>query len=227
MENIEILKLPSNGLVGDTPKEVNVRNMKGKELSTLYSSLTEAAIDKVISDVTTPSLEPNTLCDQDKSAILHMSRVLTFGQEVEQTLRCPFCGKIDTYTLDYEDFPITLLDDTWMSSAITMPDGKVITKRIPTKADWDVIYRHKEKRNLDETYAFILLQASKIAMIDGKAWPIGEVIGYLENLPGKDLMYLVKELDVKFGIDTTFTVECKVCHSDFTGGLGINADLFR
>jgi hypothetical protein len=227
MNNIDNVKLPSNGLIDNVPSEVQVRGMKGREISTLYSSLNEAAIEDVIRNVTTPSLQPDILCDEDKKCILHKTRVLTFGNEIEQSLRCPFCGNIHTYIIDYDNFNFVLLDEDILSKTVVMSDGKVITKAIPTKASWDAIHRYKDKRNLPDTYAFLLLQAARIGTIDGKHIGMSDLIEYLENLPGNELVNLSKALDIKFGLDTTFKVECNSCHTDFTGGIGINADMFR
>jgi len=227
MNNIERVKLPSNGLLRNVPDEVVIRGMKGIELSTLFSSFNEAAVEDIIKNVTDPSLDPDILCDEDKKFILHKTRVLTFGSPLDQTLRCPFCGKIHTYVLDYDNFETVYLDEEALLEEVTMPDGKVITKAIPTKLDWDAAHKHKEKRNLPDSYSYILLQAVRIGKVNGSKKSISELVDYLENLPGKDLLYLVKKLDIKFGLNTTFTVECQSCHIDFTGGVGINADTFR
>jgi uncharacterized C2H2 Zn-finger protein len=201
--------------------------MKGKELSTLFSSFNEAAVDEIIKAVTDPSVDPDMLCDEDKKFILHKTRVLTFGNMLDQTLRCPFCGKIHTYNIDYDNFELSHLDEDWLNEKITMPDGKVITKAIPTKADWNAAHKHKEKRGLPDSYSYLLLQAIRISHVDGSRKTLSELIDYLENLPGRDLSFLTRKLELKFGLDTTFTVECQSCHTDFTGGVGINADMFR
>lgn len=227
MNNVKKIQLPSNGLVGETPAEVTIRGMKGREISTLYSSLTEAAIEEIIKEVTNPSLNPDDLCDEDKSVILHETRRLTFGDEVEQSLRCPICGKIHKYVISYDDLNFVLLDEDKMAEVLTTKGGKRITRRVPTKKDWTAIHRHKEKRNLPDTYAFLLLQISKINTIDNKKPSILEMVEYLENLPGKELLEIVEFLDNNFGLDTTYKVECNFCHTDFTGGIGINADLFH
>lgn len=227
MNNIDKVVLPSNGLLEDTPKEVKIRGMKGREISTIFSSLTEASIDAVLTEVTEPKVNPSLLTDEDKTFILHKTRELTFGDKVEQSLRCPICGHIDSYEISYGDLEFTLLEEDMLNEEIKMSDGKVITKKIPVKSDWDKIRRYKEKRNLPDDYSFILLQAIRIKTIDGSAKSLGEVITYLENLPGKDLIALHDRLAIKFGLDTSFKVNCKSCKTEFTGGIGINADLFR
>lgn len=225
MNNIEKVILPSNGLLG-VEREVTIRGMKGIEISTLFSSLTDAAIDNIIKSVTDPSLDPENLCDEDKKFILHKTRVLTFGNNIEQTLRCPYCRNIHTYELNYKDFEVTLLEEDYITKVIEIGNDKIIP-RIPNSKVFNEINRYKDKANLSSDYTFILLQVARIDTVNGKKIPIVKMIEYLENLPGVELVKLSKELDVKFGLNTTFIVECNNCNTAFTGGIGINADLFR
>ena len=226
MDNIDRVKLPSNGLLG-TPAEVVIRGMKGKEISTLYSSLNEPAIEAIIKTVTDPSLDPASLCDEDKYYILHKTRTLTFGDDIKQTLKCPFCGNIEEHDVSYANFESKSLELEDLDITIELDNGMKVTRQVATKVTWNAINSHKEKRNLPPEYSFILLIASKIKTIDGKRMSIGELVGLLENLPGNDLVRLSEKLVLKFGLDTTYKVPCKKCKLDITGGIGINADMFR
>jgi len=226
MNNIDKKVLPSNGLLENVPKEVIIRGMKGREISTLFSSLTDASIEQVIKDVTEPSLDPEILSDEDKAFVLHTTRVLTFGPEITQTLRCPFCGHIQEHEISYDNFNVTLLDENFLEEELVL-DDKTIKRRIATSEVISSARMYKEKMNLPDSYSFILLQAAKIETINGKKKTIAELVEYLENLPGKELVKVAKFLDSKFGIDTTFEVECSKCKTAFTGGIGINADMFR
>jgi hypothetical protein len=226
MNNIDKKVLPSNGLLKDVPREVTIRGMKGREISTLFSSLTDASIDAIIKDVTEPSLEPDLLCDEDKAFILHQTRVLTFGSEVQQTLRCPICGHIHDYVFNYDDFEINYLEENHLEEELTIGD-QTIKRRIPTSETMAELKRYKEKFNLPDSYAFILLQAGKIGSINGKKKTTTELVQYLENLPGNELVKVSRFLDRKFGLETTVQVECVNCKTAFAGGIGINADLFR
>lgn len=226
MNNIDKKVLPSNGLIEGVPKEVTIRGMKGREISTLFSSLTDASIEAIIKDVTNPSLDPEDLTDEDKAFILHQTRVLTFGRELQQTLRCPFCKHIDHYILNYDDFEIIYLDENHLNDELVLED-KTIKRRLVTVEHLKEARAYKEKINLPDSYAFILLQATRIGSINGKKKSIAELVEYLENLPGKELVKVARFLDVKFGLQTDFTVECTNCHTAFTGGVGINADMFR
>lgn len=226
MNNIEKKTLPSNGLLEDVPKEVTIRGMKGREISTLFSSLTDASIEAIIKEVTEPSLDPDILSDEDKAFVLHQTRVLTFGTEIQQTLRCPFCGHIHDYILDYSDFEVTLLPHDHLEEEFVLEDTK-IKRRIPNKEILKSARSYKDKVNLPDDYAFILLLATKIGSINGKKKSVSELVEYLENLPGKELVKVSQFLDVPHGMKTDYTVECVNCKTAFTGGIGVNADMFR
>lgn len=227
MNNIDKKVLPSNGLMSGIPREVTIRGMLGREISTLFSSLTDSAVDAVIANVTDPELDPEMLCDEDKQFILHQTRILTFGSEIQQTLRCPFCGHVHDYVVNYDDLDLTYLEEDVLNGILTLEDNTKIERRIPTARVMGDIIHYKEKTKAPQSYAFIFLQVARIGKVNGKARSIGELVEYLENLPGKELLKISKFLDIKFGIDTTFTVECNKCGTAFTGGIGINADLFR
>ena len=226
MNNIDKKVLPSNGLIENVPKEVTIRGMKGREISTLFSSLTDASIEQIITDVTQPSLDVDLLPDEDKAFILHITRVLTFGNEIQQTLKCPFCGHVDDYVINYDDFSVTYLPDDYLEKELKLED-KIIKRRIPSKETMKAAKAYKDRVGLPDSYAFILLQAAKIGSINGKKKSFAELVEYLENLPGNMLVKISDFLNVKFGIETTFEVECTGCKTSFTGGIGINADMFR
>lgn len=226
MNNIDKKVLPSNGLIEGVPKEVTIRGMKGKEISTLFSSLTDASIESIIKEVTDPRLDPEELTDEDKAFILHQTRVLTFGHELQQTLRCPFCKHIDNYILDYKNFEVIYLNENHLTDELEL-DGVTIKRRLVNTELLKEARNYKNKVNLPDDYAFILLQATRIASLNNKKKTIAELVEYLENIQGKDLVKVARFLDAKFGLQTDFTVECSNCHTAFTGGVGINADMFR
>lgn len=224
--------LPSNGFLG-YPREVTIRAMNGRELSMAYSILNETTIDEIIYNVIEPKIEVSQLCDEDKAFILHSTRVLTFGHKIDQVLRCPFCGEIHTYTIDYRDLETTYLESEEQTSGLfTLPNGDEIKKQIPTSARFSEINLYKTKHNIPAYDSFLLLQVAKIEYIKVKEdarriRSITELMDYLANIPGNDFMDVAEFLDVKFGLNTTFEAECKGCGTTLTGGIGITADLFR
>jgi hypothetical protein len=226
MQNVDKVKLPSNGLLG-APEEVGIRSMTGREISTIFSSLNEESLNRVISAVTEPNLDPSTLCDEDKYFILHKTRTLTFGDEIVQTLKCPFCNHMEEYTINYDQFDLKYLAMEDLAVEVTVGKDTVISRKIPLRSDWEKINTYKEKRKLTDDYAYILLQAAKVDKVNGERKSLGEVVTLLESIPGNDLVRLARVFDLRFGLDTTYIQPCGKCKIDLTGGVGINADMFR
>lgn len=239
MINVKEYILPSNGFLG-YDKKVNIRGMKGYELSTAMSSLTEAAMNKIIESVIEPTISADMLCDEDKFFILHMARVQTFGDEISQAQRCPFCGDIHTYDINYKDFKVKYIESeeevsgekeyTWENKVKGTKHKLVVKKKVPTADDFTAIKLYQEKHNPSPDFAAVLLMISRIKYIifDGKKYTtISELLNLLLDLNGVIFLEVSDFIKTEFGLDTTFVVDCKKCKTAITGGIGINADLFR
>lgn len=233
MVNVKEYILPSNGHLGYA-KKVNIRSMKGGELSTAMSSLTAASMDRIIEAVMQPLISADMLSDEDKFFILHMARVQTFGDILSQAIRCPFCGEIHTYDVNYNDFKVKYLDNEDEASGeknIEFGTNKLtVKKRIPTAEDFADIKLYQEKHKPNADFAFILYMIAKIKYIilnDKKYTTISELMNLLVDLDGLAFLEIDEFVKTEFGLDTTFIVDCKTCKIAVTGGVGINADLFR
>lgn len=228
--NIEKVILPTNGLVGYN-REVSISAMKGRHLSTILSSLDDGAIDKVIEDIIDPSIPIEDLTDEDKTFILHKARALTFGNNIKQTLKCPICGEVHNYELNYDIFDVKILEqeDAEREFIFEFKNKTLtITNKIPTGSTWDEIEQYKRRYNPDQTLAYILLQVAHIDTINGKRWSVNEMVNFLaDEIPADILVELAKAFELKYGFDPTYVVECPKSGTAFTGGLAITADLFR
>jgi len=230
MLNINKYKLPSNGLLG-YQDEVSIRSMTGRELSTAYSSLSDASIEEIIKGVIEPKIDLRIMADEDKLFILHTTRVLTFGKELRQVLRCPICGEIHDYEVNYDDFKIDYLDIKEESSILKLKDTDIEVKRkIPVAEDYLEAKYFQEKYSIPERDSFLILQALKVEYIkdDKKHYrTMREKVDYLGDLQGSLFMDIVEFVNVRFGLNTNFNVECKSCSNVIQGGVGISADFFR
>jgi hypothetical protein len=103
----------------------------------------------------------------------------------------------------------------------------VLEARIPTARTFEEIDTYKTKRNLPDSYAYLLLAASKVKSINGVRKSISELVLWLEQIPGKYVIQIAEGLTIKFGLDTTFLVPCESCKIEYPGGIGLNADMFR
>lgn len=225
---IDKLKLPSNGLLG-VASEIGVKAMTGAQLTKVYSSLSDESIDSIIREVTVPSLDPKELCDEDKTAILYFTRLLTFGDTMIHYFKCPVCESVHRYEISYNDLSVTYLKEA--SHTIELSNGDKLHIRIPTQAIHQSIelFRDKHKVSPFDSYIlYIMSRVSKVEKNDGSNISSQfELFNYLKDLPGNVFGEIPDIIDIKFGLNTTAKVECPKTHADFMGVLGINADFFR
>lgn len=226
--NIKKINLVSDGLLENVPETITVREMKGSELSTVFSNFNDEAVEYVIESVIVDEgIDIDDLTEQDKHLILHTTRVLTFGNTITQTLRCPFCNQIHDYDIDYSEFDIDLLDETYLSDSKFTVGEHTYERKIPTARDFKTIKRFKERANISFQDDFIVLQMLHIKSVDGKVLPNSTLIDLLKDIPAKELLEVSKKLSTKFGLNTNYAVECLACGNEIQGVLGITPNLFR
>ncbi|MCK9517371.1 MAG: hypothetical protein M0Q87_15210 [Ottowia sp.] len=225
---IDTLRLPSNGMLG-VPQEIEVKALTGKELNMVYSSLSDASINEIIRRITVPSLDPLTLCDEDKGAILYFTRLLTFGNDITQFLKCPHCGKVHEVVAHYSDFIMHYLDD--FTSTFNLDNGDKVYKRIPTAEIQKEIDYFKEKHSVGSLDSYLLYLLARIEkVVTSKGETISNrllLFHYLGDLPGKSFGDIVENIKTQFGLEVTFPAECPETDREFLGVVGINADFFR
>lgn len=226
---IEKFKLPSNGLLG-APAEVKIKAMRGRELNMVYSSLSDASIDKIIERVTDPSLDPEELCDEDKSAILYYTRLLTFGEYIDQHMKCPHCGGIHKVSANYSEFVLTLLEEDNLK-VVHLDNGDELHRRVPTpkiQKEIELFKKRYEVDVLDSQLLLMMTRIDKIVKEDGTTIRnLKMLFDYLADLEGRIFGDIIDNIDIKFGLNTTFEIECPETLLTFKGVTGINADFFR
>ena len=224
---IDKLKLPSNGLLG-VPKEINVKALTGRELNMIYSSLSDASVNEVIKRITEPQMDPDLLCDEDKGAILYFSRLLTFGENIDQFFKCPHCGQIHKQTVRYSDLTVNYLEE--FDSVIELGNGDKVYKRVPTQEIQNEINQFKEKNNIDAFDSYLLYLLARIEKVVTPNEIINNrflLFNYLGDLHGKEFAKIMDNIEVNFGLDVTFRAFCPNTKLEFVGVVGINADFFR
>ncbi len=228
MKLFENIKLPSNGLLNNVPKEVTIRALNQGELATIYASLDNAPIEEVLKGILGDQVDVTLLPDEDKIFILHKIREVTFGNNLVQGLRCQFCGYIDNYEVHYEDFKVNYLEPI---EPITLSNGDKVKKKVLTKKD------HEEAQYLKDKYPSMtkgnLFTMGVAVFIDYIETPKGilktllDKYNYLLTTDVNDFVAITEYNITNFGLDTTFIVECTNCKTHFTGGIGLSADIFR
>lgn len=229
---IEKVALPSNGLLGYA-KEVEISELSGLGLTSVYESLTDASIDFALSSALR-GVEVSELCDEDKLFLLLKARVLTIDSVVVQPVISPYTGNVQPQEVDLTQFSYTALTQEMLDETITIKDikGKEYTfsRRVATKEIIESLLKTKEKNLLSDRYIGILRIVSKLSpIVNGENKPTIETIQLLaDSIPGTELLKLYKFADnLVFGLDLTYTATCKETNQEFLGVFGLSADLFR
>lgn len=224
---VKKIKLGSNGQVEGIPSEITVRALKGKELSLIFTSLTEASIDTVIKAIVEEDIDIGLLPDEDRFQILLTAKEITFGPEIKQQFLCPYCNHTFEHTMLVDDLEFTSLEKELFTKEHELSNGDKIKLRLPNKSIWQQIEKARNTLNYTFDYDYLFLLASKIKIVNSKELSITGVIDYLENLPGKYFREISDLTKFKFGYTKTYEIECEKCNNTFLGGIGVNADLFR
>lgn len=234
---IEKIKLPSNGLLG-YPADITIREMKGSELSAIYTSLSDASVEYVLGKciVEPEGLDVSELSDQDKAFIMVKLRIISLGDTVKQFVRSPYSSKMQEVEVDLTALDVVYLSEEELGRELTIKDQNnkeySFKRRIPNKKVMEEILIAKEKHNIssydDALLRVVSLMDPKIKAPDGyKVRPVHEMVDFLSNLPGKVLLEVFKYIDLQFGIVPTFTAICEQTKQEFLGVLAFSADLFR
>jgi len=231
---IEKVKLPSNGLLG-YPAEVTIRDLKGSELSAVYTSLSDASVDYVLESVIKEkdeAFDVSKLADQDKFFLLLKLRIMTLGPIIGQVINSPFSKKSQKVEVDLSKLDVIYLTQEALDKTIEVEDQNkkkfIISRRIPNKEIIEQILVVKEKHNIS-SYDDALLRLVSLLnpKINDKIRPVNEFVDFLANLPGQQLLNIYKFAELQFGISPVYEVECEDTKQTFLGVLAISADLFR
>lgn len=228
MIELDKIKLPSNGLL-KVPKEITIRGLNVGELATIYASMSDASIDTVLKGIIQVSFDTNLLTDEDKSFILHRARQLTFGTDIVVGTRCPFCGEIESaHSVSYDDFKVDYLTPEIVNEELELSNGDKVTRNFPTEFDKEQVKKLIMNFSLTSPGdKFTLSQVLLLDKVNGSKLSALDKLNYIRNMTPMDFSKLVQFNIYKYGINTTYTVECKGCGQTYTGGIGLSADLFR
>lgn len=236
---IEKVKLPSNGLLG-YPAEVTVRELKGSELSVIYTSLSDSSVDYVLKQALvddSKNIDLDMMADQDKLFLLIKLRILTLGPNLIQNVKSPYgTQRIQEVELDLASMEVMYLEQKELDKELEVTDQNgtvyVLKRRVPNRKVIEEIMEAKEKHNIssydDALLRMVSLLDPKIKAPNGyKARPVHEVVDFLGNLPGRQLKEVYNFVEMPFGINPTFEVECEETRQSFLGVVAFSADLFR
>ena len=220
----ETITLPSNGVFyeSDFPINLTIRSLTTSEEQLLYGSPVDSAIDAILKKcIVEPTNYPiNDLIPADKMYILYKLRILSYGQEYNQMIFCPFCNYEGVTVLDLDTLPCEELDDTKVRVPLklTLPISKdVVELRVLTEQDYNNIKTRAQKlsKKLNLPYNQVehkLRCAKQIKAVNGNKMDSFLAEKYYESIPVKDMRYIQSALNsIKVGYQGHLDIVCPSC----------------
>lgn len=238
----ESFKLPSKGLIYDTPikADVTLRSMTTMEEMKLlsHSDTPYKLMSDIIQDCLKEPLEIPVydLCMGDYQFLLHKLRVVTYGSDYKMIIKCPNCGKLVNSSCNLDSLSVNEYDDSYTElTRITLPmSKKIIDMRYQTPRMLDDIeYKKKEmqkktKSNVD--YGLLYTLISLIEKIDGQVVNPIALEEFVKKLPMRDVNFILssaKKMNEKVGVDNMVIAKCSDCGYETVTPFFITSEFFE
>lgn len=223
----EKITLPSNGVFYDQDFPINlvIRSLTTNEEQLLYGSITETVIDKILSNcIVEPANFPiDELIPADKTFILFKLRILSYGQEYNQTIYCPYCNHEGVAILDLDQLPCDELDEDKIKLPLklTLPMSKdVIELKVLTEKDYKTIKERAQKVSKRLSLPFGQVEhklrfAKQIKSINGEKVDSFLAEKYYGEMHVRDVKYIESALNsLKVGYQGVLEAICPACERD-------------
>lgn len=223
----ERITLPSNGVFYDQdfPTTLTIRSLTTDEEQLLYGSTSETTIDRIISKcIVEPSDFPiDELIPADKMFILFKLRIISYGQDYNQTIFCPYCNYEGLSVLDLDQLPCEELDESKIKVPLklTLPMSKdIIELRVLTEKDYKTIKERAQKVSKRLSLPFGQVEhklrfAKQIKSINGEKIDSFMAERYYSSMHVRDVKYIESALNsIKIGYQGYIDMKCPACHKD-------------
>lgn len=241
---MEGYKLPSGGLIYDTPVNatVELRSMTARdEMKRLNPSTTQF---KTLADIIEgcliekPAIHVYDMALGDYEFLLHKLRIVTYGDEYKMQLRCPFCGEEIEAVSHLEELTIKDFDLDKFNSlrTFTLPrSGSTVTLKFQTPRLLDEQegkareLRRKFKDAEIDFNTFALLSLI-IDTVDGVKLDANKQDAFINKLPAGDMAKIINNLDQLnrcVGLDNNLTIDCPKCDSEIKTFFRFGPEFFR
>ena len=184
-----------------------------------------------------PGISSYDMCLGDYHYLLNKLRIVTYGNNYKITSACPYCGAINTHTVDLESMRLLAFDESLVDNLeVSLPITKKIVKlKLQTPRDIDDITIKKSdivKDNAIESDPTILLTLLAIVeSVDGQVLDKMKLDAWIRSLPMRDvnkMLNAIKKINDKIGYDFTLVFNCKnsECGLTYTSSFRINNEFF-
>lgn len=220
----ERITLPSNGLFYETdfPINITIRSLTTNEEQLLYGSTSETTIDRIISNcIVEPKNFPlGDLLPADKMFILFKLRIISYGQDYNQMIFCPYCNYEGTAVLDLDQLPCDELDEDKIKVPLklTLPMSKdQIELKVLTEKDYKAIKERALKLSNKLSLPFGQVEhklrfAKQIKSINGEKVDSFIAEKYYSEMHVRDVRYIESALNsIKLGYQGHIDMTCPSC----------------
>lgn len=234
--------LPSKGILykgykTPIPAEISLRGMTTKEEKILYASQGGNVFKKILSNcITEPKgIDVNKLIAADEMFLIIQLRMVTYGPEYRVQVRCPHCGRLDTYTIDLSQFDVNYLPDDFEEPIkVELPrSGDSLELRILRNEDTEEIDRYSKKFSKEfnlplREVEYTSRMAKYINKINGEPVDFINARAYVDEMNSYDSARFWTVLNkIVVGVDTRANVVCSGCGEDFDFNMPVTSEFFR
>ena len=241
---VEFFQLPSKGLIYGEGREFDKFKMRSmttvEEMKRLsHSEDAYRLISEIIDDCVLGNLGISAydMHIGDYQYMLHRLRVVTYGSEYKVTTQCPFCGHVDTYSIDLDSLDVIEYDDEEFKkyTKFTLPVSKQeVEKRFQTPRMIDKVTARKKdilKKNprFEGDPALLLTVCSLIRTLDGKPQDpikLEQKVRQMSMADTNKILQYGMKLNSKIGLQATIPNICSGCGVDYTTPFRLTSEFF-
>lgn len=236
----ESYTLPSKGLVYDRSinPEIKIRSMTTEEeMKRLgYSEQPYKVLAEIIDDclIEKPGIPVYDLCLADYLFLLYKLRIVTYGSDYKIDTRCPYCGHINSQTIDLSDLDVYEYSEEMQKYLhLTLPvskkkiDIKLQTPRMLDEIRSETNELKKKTSNSKSEPAILFTTVSLIDKVDGEKLDKVKLDAFVRHLSMKDVNYIQKSYEkINLGLVTEAECHCEGCRSDYIAPFPISGEFF-
>ena len=225
----ETIHLLLNGVFYDSdfPTSLVIRSLTTKEEQLLFGSTSDFTIDTIIKNcIVEPQNYPiDELIPADKMFILFKIRIVTYGQDYNQYVYCPYCKYEGITEVDLDTLPCDELDadKIKLPLKLTLKVSKdQLELRVLTEKDYKNIKDRATKvsKKLNIPFAQVerkLRFAKQIKAINGVDVDSFEAEKYYDNMSVKDVRFVDSALaSITVGYQGYLDCQCPSCKKELT-----------
>ena len=241
---VEYFELPSKGLIYNNGIELGKFKMRSmttvEEMKRLsHSEDAYRLISEIIDDCILDKLGVSAydMHIGDYQYLLHRLRVVTYGSEYKVTTQCPYCGHVDTYSIDLDSLDIIPYNEEEFKkySKFMLPVCKQeVELRFQTPRMLDKVESRKRevlKRNpnFEGNPSILFTVCSLIKSLDGKPQDPIKLEQKVRSMAMADVNKILQygmKLNSKIGIQPNIANICTNCGVDYNTPFRLTSEFF-